>query len=331
MSIRRTFGLVGAVSLALVLTGCGSSDDGPDASGKSKTRVFAADNGKITIPADPKRVVATGYAVPVMIEADAPLVGISSWKRGEPMMTKEDLATYKKLPKVAGEQAAETNYEAVAEADPDLIVIGVPAPVLGDIDIKRLESIAPVVAIGPTVPSAWRELSHKQADAAGALGQFDVAKKTYETKAAELAKKYKDVLPQLKMGHVGAYGDAAKGTFQREFNGSWGTNIAEDLGATYYGKVKKAGPGSQSVSEYPSIEELPAAFREADVLTYSVNADGSVPKSVQYVLDSKLWKNLPAVKAGKVFPFRYTEAATYGEALKTLDAIDTSLAPLLNR
>ncbi|WNI33508.1 ABC transporter substrate-binding protein [Streptomyces sp. ITFR-6] len=332
MSIRRSSGLVGAVSLALLLTACGSSSDGgSDTSKGSGTRVFAADNGKITIPAHPKRVVATGYAVPAMIEADAPLVGISSWQRGEPMMTKEDLATYKKLPKVAGEQAAETNYEAVAEAEPDLIIIGVPAPVLGDIDIKRLESIAPVVAIGPTVPSAWRELSRKQSDAAGALKQFDVAKKAYEKKAATLAEKYKSVLPQLKLGHVGAYGDTAKGTFQREFDGSWGTNIADDIGAKYYGKVKKSGPGSQSVSEYPSIEELPAAFREADVMTYSVNADGSVPKPVQYVLDSKLWKKLPAVKAGKAFPFRYTEAATYGEAMRTLDAIDKSLAPLLNR
>ncbi|MFD7715024.1 ABC transporter substrate-binding protein [Streptomyces sp. NPDC059814] len=332
MSIRRSSVLVGAVSLTLLLAACGSSSEGgSDASGEAGTRVFAADNGKITIPADPKRVVATGYAVPAMIEADAPLVGISSWQRGEPMMTKDDLATYKKLPKVAGEQAAETNYEAVAEAEPDLIIIGVPAPVLGDIDIKRLESIAPVVAIGPTVPSAWRELSRKQSDAAGALKQFDVAKNAYEEKAAALTKKYKDVLPQLKLGHVGAYGDAAKGTFQREFDGSWGTNIAVDIGAKYYGKVKKSGPGSQSVSEYPSIEELPAAFREADAITYSVNADGSVPKPVRYVLDSKLWKNLPAVKAGKVFPFRYTEAATYGEAVKTLDAIDTSLAPLLNR
>lgn len=66
MSIRRTSGLVGAVSLALILTGCGSSSDdggGSDSAGKGKTRVFAADNGKITIPSDPKRVVATGYAV----------------------------------------------------------------------------------------------------------------------------------------------------------------------------------------------------------------------------------------------------------------------------
>ncbi|GGS17073.1 hypothetical protein GCM10010252_65590 [Streptomyces aureoverticillatus] len=331
MSLRRSSGLVGVVALALALTGCGSSDSKSDSSGKGGTRVFAADNGKIKIPADPKRVVATGYAVPVMIEADAPLVGISSWKRGEPMMSKKDLATYKKLPKVAGEQARETNYEAVAEAKPDLIVIGVPAPVLGDIDVKRLESIAPVVAIGPTVPSAWRELSHKQADAAGALKQFDSVKAKYEAKAAKLAKKYKNVLPQIKMGHVGAYGESAKGTFQREFGRSWGTNVAEDVGAKYYGEVKKKGPGSRAVSEYPSLEELPESLGKADAITYSVNPDGSVPEPVKYVMDSKLWKNLPAVKAGKTFPIRYTEAATYGSAMQTLDAIDESFAPLLKR
>ncbi|MFD5557080.1 ABC transporter substrate-binding protein [Streptomyces sp. NPDC127068] len=331
MFVRRSSGLAGALALSLALTGCGSSDDEKGSDAKDKTRVFAADNGKITIPADPKRVVATGYAVPVLIEAGAPLVGISSWKRGEPMMNEKDLAAYKKLTKVAGEQAAETNYEAIAEADPDLIVIGVPAPVLGDIDVKRLESIAPVVAIGPTVPSAWRELSHKQADAAGALKQFDSVKATYEAKASELAKKYESVLPKLKLGHVGAYGEVAKGNFHREFGRSWGSNIAEDVGAKYYGKVKKAGPGSQSVSEYPSIEELPESLGEADAITYSVQADGSVPEPVKYVMDSKLWKNLPAVKAGKTFAFRYTEAATYGQGVQTLDAIDKAFAPLLDQ
>ncbi|WP_217201397.1 ABC transporter substrate-binding protein [Streptomyces buecherae] len=331
MSLRRTPGLVGAVALALALTGCGSSDGASDDAGKGRTRVFTADNGKITIPEKPKRVVATGYAVPALIEAEAPLVGISTWKRGEPMMSQRDLATYKKLPKVAGELATETNYEAIAEAEPDLIVIGVPAPVLGDIDVKRLESIAPVLAIGPTVPNMWRKQSHQQADAAGALTRFDAVKKAYEDKAAALTAKYKAVLPQLKAGHVGSYGEAAKGTFQREFGGSWGTNIAEDIGVSYYGQVKKKGPGSQAVSEYPSLEELPTSLRDADIITYSVKADGSVPESVKYVMDSKLWKNLPAVKAGKTFPLRYTEAATYGQAVRTLDAIDTSLAPLLNR
>ena len=75
------------------------------------------------------------------------------------MMTPEDLKTYESLEKIAGETAAETNYEAVAQAKPDLIVIGVPKPALGDIDLDRLKSIAPVVAIGPTTPDAWRDLS----------------------------------------------------------------------------------------------------------------------------------------------------------------------------
>ncbi|WP_432103533.1 ABC transporter substrate-binding protein [Streptomyces sp. bgisy091] len=334
MFARRTSGLAGAVALALALTACGSSDS--DSSDKSKekeetTREFTVGKEKVSIPAHPERVVATGYAVPTLIESDAPLVGISSWKRGEPMMDTEEKATYDKLPKVAGELASETNYEAIAEAEPDLIILGVPIPVLGDIDMKRLKSIAPVVAVGPMVPSEWREVSRQHADAAGVLKNYEKSQGEYETKAAGLKTKYADALKGLKFGHVGSYGDTSKGTFQREFNGSWGTNAAQDVGADYVGKPKNPGPGSKSVSEYPSMEELPDSLGTSDVITYSVNADGSVPDAVQAVLDSKLWKNLPAVKNKQAFPIAFTEAATYGDAMKTLDAIDKSLAPLLNK
>ncbi|GAA2581333.1 ABC transporter substrate-binding protein [Actinomadura fulvescens] len=333
MSTRRTARLSGALllSLALVATGCSSGDAGGSSGAKGATRVIKADNGDIKVPVKPERVVATGYAVPALIEAGAPLVGISTWKRGVPMMDAQTRATYDRLEKVAGEAAAETNYEAIAKARPDVIVIGVPAPVLGDIDVKRLRSIAPVVAIGPTVPSAWRDLSRRQADAAGVLKGLDASKSAYETKAAQLATKYKDVLPKLKLAHIGAYGEVAKGNFQREFDRSWGTNVANDVGAKYYGQVKVKGPGSKSVSEYPSIEELPAALKDADAITYSVNPDGSIPPPVKYVLDSDLWKNLPAVKAGKTYAFRYTEAASYKQAMQTLGAVDQAFAPLLKQ
>ncbi|MEV6122748.1 ABC transporter substrate-binding protein [Streptomyces sp. NPDC052077] len=326
--------VAGAATLSIaLLAGCGTSGSG--SGGKSgdavETRVFAADNGSVEIPVDPKRVVATGYAVPVLIEAGADLVGISTWDRGLAMMDKDDLATYKGLKKVAGALAAETNYEAIASTKPDLIVIGVPKPVITDIDVKRLESIAPVVAIGPTVPSAWRELSKRQADAAGRLDHFEQGRAAYEKKAAELTAKYAGALKGVDFGHVGAYGDVAKGTFHREFGQSWGTNIAQDIGVTYYGRVKEKGGGSLDVSEFPSIEELPASLGDADVITYTVEDDGSVSEPVQYVLDSELWKNLPAVKAGKVFPLAFTEAATYASAVKTLEATDKALAPLLDR
>lgn len=333
---RRTSSLAGAVALALSLSACGSSgsdasdSDTSDKSAK-KTREFTVGEEKVTIPARPERVVATGYAVPTLIEADAPLVGVSSWKRGEPMMSSEEKATYDKLPKVAGELASETNYEAIAEADPDLIILGVPIPVLGDVDMERLKSIAPVVAVGPMVPSEWREVSRQHADAAGVLTNYESTQDEYEAKAAELKKKYADALDGLEFGHVGSYGDTSKGTFQREFNGSWGTNVAQDVGADYVGKPKNPGSGSRSVSEYPSLEELPDSLGTSDVITYSVNADGSVPDAVQAVLDSKLWKNLPAVKNEKAFPIAFTEAATYNGAVKALDAIDKSFAPLLDK
>ncbi|KOX14848.1 ABC transporter substrate-binding protein [Micromonospora profundi] len=334
MSVRQHWRLTVAATVALVaVTGCGSSDADTTATsdGGSGTRVFSADNGDITIPVDPKRVVATGYAVPALIEADAALVGISTWKRGLPMMTEQDRATYDRLAKVAGEMAAETNYEAIAAAKPDVIVIGVPKPVLADIDMKRLESIAPVVAIGPGLPDGWREVSRKQADAAGRAAHFQTTKEAYEKKAGELKEKYGSALTSLKFGHLGAYGEVAKGNFHREFAKSWGTNISQDIGVNYYGAVKEKAGGALDVTEYPALEELPESFGEADAITYTLEADGTPGEGVKQVLDSALWKNLPAVKAGRVFPLAYTEAATYESALRTLEAIDTAFAPLLTR
>ena len=334
MSVRPPFRLasvgLAAVTATALLTGCGSDSDGDDAgSAGGATRVVAADNGQITIPVEPERVVATGYAVPVLIEAGAPLVGISTWPRGLALMTDAERATYEKLHKIGGATTTETNYEAIAAAKPDVIIIGVPKPVLGELDLKRLESIAPVVAIGPSLPSAWRELSARQADAAGRAGYTEEARKAYTRRADELKAKYAGAIGGLKFGHVGAYTENSQGLFQREFGGSWGTNIAQDIGVNYYGEVKKKGGGSSDVSETPSIEELPASLAEADAITYTVDDDGTPSASVKYVLDSPLWKNLPAVKAGKAFPIRYTAAATYPQAQRTLDVIDQALAPLL--
>lgn len=317
--VRRAAAVGSALALGLSLVACGGGDD--EAS-DAEMRTFEADNGEVEIPADPQRVIATGYAVPALLEADADLVGISEWSRGVNLMTDDDLATYEDLEKVAGETAASTNYEAIANLDPDLIVIGVPQPALVDIDMERLEGVAPVVVIGPTRPDKWRELTQRQSDAAGVIGSYDEAKATYEARAAELAATFAPVLEGQEFGHLGGYGDVSAGNFQREFAGSWGTNVAGDVGVDYYGEVADPQGGSSDVSEYPSIEELPESLGDADWITYTVQDDGTPSEAVQYVLDSELWQGLPAVRAGHVIPLRYTEAATYTSALTTLDGID---------
>jgi iron complex transport system substrate-binding protein len=330
----RTRMTVLAAAVAVGLAGCGSSGGGTGAGGgdgAAGTRKVKADNGTIEIPKNPKRVIATGYAVPALLEGKAPLVGISTWTRGLDIMSPTVKKRYDDTNKIGGDSAKETNYEAIAKAKPDLIVIGVPKPVLGQIDLKRLKRIAPVVAIGPSIPSAWRTLSKRQMDAAGVSDQFEAGKKAYDTKAAALKKKYAGVLGGMKFGHVGGYGDPGKGNFQREYTDSWGTNIQQDIGVTYYGHVKKKTGGSGDVSEYVGLEEMPESLGGADAITYTLNDDGTVPDSVKYVLKSPLWKKLPAVKNKMVFPMRYVQAATYPEALRSLQQADKVLAPLLDK
>jgi len=341
MIVRTRITVLAAVA-AIGLAGCGSSGGGSAAGDNSAaagqtsaadtaTRQVKADNGTITIPAHPKRVVATGYAVPALLEGKAPLVGISTWTRALDIMSPQVKKRYDATTKIGGDQAKETNYEAIAKVKPDLIVIGVPKVVLGQIDVKRLETIAPVVALGPTIPSAWRDLSKRQMDVAGVSAAYQAAKTAYDTKAAALTKKYAGVLGDLKFGHIGAYGEPGKGNFQREYAGSWGTNIPEDIGVTYYGHVKKKGGGAADVSEYPALEELPERLQDADAITYTVNDDGSLPDPVKYVMNSSLWKTLPAVKNHMTFPVRHSEAATYTEALLTLQALDKAFTPLLEK
>lgn len=241
-------------------------------------------------------------------------------------MTEDDLATYQDLKKVAGETADSTNYEAIVATEPDLIVLGVPLPVLTDVDVEKLEQIAPVVVLGPSRPDGWKDLSRLQTDAAGEQDYYEKVKASYETKAANLKKKYADVLDDYCFGHVGGYGDVSAGNFHREYAGSWGTNIAGDIGARYYGAPEDPGKGSDAVSEYPSIEELPENLADATAITYTVGDDGEPLDAVQYVLDHELWQTLPAVQEDKAIPLRYTEAATYPSAERALDAIDEAFA-----
>lgn len=335
---RRAVTALLSVGIATSLVACGNLDssgegaasgsDSQSASG-SATRTVKDDLGTQTVPANPKRIVATGYAVPALLEAKANLVGISTWSRGEAMFSDSVSAAYKKTTKISGDSVAEMNYEAIAKAKPDVIVLGVPKPVLGNVDVKRLRTIAPVVAIGPSLPSAWRSLTKRQMEAVGLGTTYQAARTSYEKKAAALKTKYADALGDLKFAHIGAYGDPGKGNFQREYKNSWGTNIAQDIGVNYYGHVKKAGEGSKAVAENLSIEDLPTSLKDADAITYTVDADGTTPKAVQYVLKSSLWKNLKAVKNNMVFPVRYSEAATYTEAELTLGAIDKTFARLL--
>ncbi|MFX1756546.1 MULTISPECIES: ABC transporter substrate-binding protein [Rhodococcus] len=321
---RGAAALGAAALLAVGLVGCSSdSESGTDS---AATRTFEAQNGSIEIPADPQRIVSCGYATLPLIQAGANLAAVCEWSRELDNMDEETLAAYEALPKVAPDGAvSELNYEAVTAADPDLIIMGVPARVKEQVDVAKLEALAPVVFVGLTVPGEWRELGEQYADAANVSDSYGEFKEEYEARAAEIADKYAGSLGDLKFAGVCGVCGTQPGEFSREYASSYTTNLFDDLGLDFFGEPTDP----ESVhAEYLSVEQLPENLGEADVIVYGVEADGSLPPELEELFASPLWQDLPAVKAGNLVAVKHSSAATYETALLALDSIDVELEKL---
>jgi len=322
---RSALVLGAAAVLTAGLAGC-SSDTDEGAGTEVALRSFEAQNGTIEIPVDPQRIVACGYAAFPLIQADANLAAVCEWTREIDNMDDETLAAYEALPKVAPDAAvAELDYEAVTAADPDLIIMGVPARAQEELDMAKLEALAPVVFLGPTDPGQWRELGEQYADAAGVSDNYGEFKAQYEARAAEISEKYADTLGGLSFAGLCSVCGIEPGEFFREYASSYTTNLFDDLGFDFPGEP--ADPEDVH-GEYLSLERMPENLADADVIIYGVEADGSIPAEMQAVFDSPLWQNLPAVQAGNVLGIQHANAATYETALLALDSIDAGLEQL---
>lgn len=317
---------VGTLALTAGCSGGGESSGGETAS--AETRSFEANNGTIEIPVEPQRVVSLARATPPLVVAEAPLVATTPVSP-----TEKDLIPSDELNKtidgldVIESGSAKTNagggteidYEAIAAAEPDLIVSGFPAPVEGDIDEERLQEIAPTVFIGPKIPSEWREVGEKAADAAGVADSFGKLKGEYEDKAAELKDKYADTTKDATFAAATLYDSTEKGSYNREYSGSFITNIPEDVGIEFPG-------GGDEFSQLVSLENI-SDLDEADAILVSTNPDGSIrdPRFEKEVMSTEAWKNLPAVKNDNVLMVPYLMSTTYAGALEGLDALDQQL------
>lgn len=327
-SRARSVAVLGAAALLTAgLVGCSSdSGDASDSAEAAATRTFEAQNGSIEIPSDPQRIVACGYAAFPLIQAGANLAAVCEWTREIGSMDEETLAAYEELPKVAPDGAAsELNYEAITAAEPDLIIMGVPARVQSQVDMAKLEALAPVVFLGPTNPGDWRALGDQYADAANVGDAYGEFKSEYEARAAEIADKYADTLGSLNFAGLCSTCGTEPGEFFREYKSSYTTNLFDDLGFNFPGEPVDP---EDVHGEYVSLEQLPQNLADADVIVYGLEADGSVSAELQEVFDSPLWQNLPAVKAGNLVGVQHANAATYETALLALDSIDAALEKL---
>lgn len=118
------------------------------------------------------------------------------------------------------------------------------------------------------------------------------------------------------------YDGTEKGSYNREYSGSFITNIPEELGIEFPG-------GGDEFSQLVSLENI-SDLDEADAIVISTNSDGSIrdPRFEKEVMSTKAWKSLPAVKMGNVLRVPYLMSTTYAGAIEGLDALDEQLAGL---
>jgi len=309
---RRGFLTGGLAAAALLgLAACGSGEAGSTGTPKASTRVVDSVNGKITVPADPKRVVS------VHVSSDATLfdLGMSPLGVANPganYVSPRYRSKWKDAAKVFS--GGEMHLEDVAALHPDLI-LGVDWPFITK-HYADLTKVAPTVIVPSTT---WQATAHGVAEAVGRLADLDKLKDKLRTRSAAIKANYADELSRYRW-------DILQGGFDPGKYWLYGAKaelgpILADAGVQFASGTMQTPPTDSRAVSYEKIGLL----SDADVIGYYANFDGTPNNEGPKLFAQTLWKRLPAVKAGRLVPFPDFLPSGYGDALAVLDELEAGL------
>ncbi|MEW2525776.1 iron-siderophore ABC transporter substrate-binding protein [Streptomyces sp. NPDC047071] len=316
-SSRRRVRTVGALAVtgALALAGCGSSDDDKDA-GSGRTHVVKTAMGEVKVPVAPERVVVLDTA-----ELDSALtLGVkpvgathTDASSGFPgYLPKDQLAGIKDVGEMMN-----PNLEVIAGLKPDLILT---SKIRHGAKYDQLKQIAPTV-MTETTGYPWKENFRTHADA---LGKKAAAKRTvaaYDAHVKEVtaaiggparAKATEvNVVRFVQGADIRIYGEQ-----------SYIATILKDVGL---GRAPVSQKAKDGFSYDVSPEKIDLA--DTDVIFRSTYGDPKKAKQTQTV-NSGLWKNMKAVKSGNVHVVDdelWLQGIGYTAADEVLDQLKTAL------
>ncbi|MEU1673612.1 ABC transporter substrate-binding protein [Streptomyces roseifaciens] len=319
---RTAAALAGAAAL-LTLTACGGNSSSASEAGDGgkeggKGRVIEATNGKVAVPAGPKRVVGISYATGALLDLGVEPVGTSAIDENNPVeLLPSQTERAKKITSIGS--GIETNIEKVASLKPDLIVVE--GATAFDWNVKKLEGIAPTLYFGIKTPVDLLNAQEKIAQAVGKEDVFTKLKTDYRQKAEKIKNTYGDKLKSVNWAVASSYGN---GEFIVDTRTSWVGRILADVGAKF---AKAADDGKEHEVTYS--QEKIEVLSDADViLVPRAAATGEVSKEVKELQDKPSWKLLKASKDNRVLPVTYATADRYGTSIDVLDQIEKVLKGL---
>ena len=328
---RRARSAVVALTAAvtLVAAGCGSDESSDESSvstsaagcstgSESGTRTISDTHfGDVEVPAHPQRIVAGWLVGNQLIDLGVPLAGLlDDYQQNA---SQAELDKVKDLPTV-GSIADGLSAEKALSLKPDLVVTSIRQDVVETLAVDKLKEQVPVAAFDIKEPAdVWRNYP-KVADAVGCGDKVTADLKRLDTDLEQVGIDNKEAISTL--GEV-AYveGSAVPGSFQIATSKALTYERLTKAGLTYF---SGADPNPERYNQAVSLE-LTSKLEPANVIFYEADFDGKPTKRTQELLDKTTFKNLPAVKAGNLFPYPAPYAYTITAADMQVEAIASAV------
>ncbi|WP_053388141.1 ABC transporter substrate-binding protein [Leucobacter japonicus] len=323
IAMRRTAGIVLAASAAIGLAACAPASN---ASESSDTRTYENEYGTVELPEQIDRIVSVDFYTPAaLLDLGVTPVGVVNTY----FTDTDGVAIPQEYTRAIADSDAqsigeyyEINLEAVAEADPDLIVATSDFLTMDDPLRAELEKVAPIVTFPARDGESWRTRATEMAKILDKEDELAPLDEAYNERRDEIIAKYGDLLtdraytvlvPQA--DEWGTYADT-----------HFATPILRDLGVTF--REQQDDEVNEALFpewfSYESIDRL----SNADVI-FILQSDDEIK---QNLAKNTIYAGLPAVQNGLVFDYiPLSPTGSFGWASDNLEDLDALFAEVQQR
>lgn len=315
MTINRRLFLTGTVGVAggALLAACGGGSTAEETAAPAAEREVQTDKGPVKVPAAPAKVVcADYYGAFAVVDLGLIPVGVGG---GGYEGTGAFYGDKLQAVPVTGDYT-EPDVEKIAAAGPDLILRTIDTP---DALYQQLSAIAPTVVISFQQLSLL-DVANRLGDVLGRTTEAQALLTQYEQKTAAVKTKHAQTLAKYSFSFVQVATETAFWTLGPAWTD---TTVLLACGVQLAEPSKSQ---TEQTREY-SFEQI-NILEPSGALLIPAGPDGVTASPDNAAMtDLDLWKNLSAVKAGRVYPI-VSGAASLGTGIQLADRMDTVLTEL---
>ncbi|SFT16500.1 iron-hydroxamate ABC transporter substrate-binding protein [Paenibacillus sp. BC26] len=330
----RKFSLImtGLLALMLVLSACGNKSEnnsgntatenagntatenaGNNTAAEPPTEKVVKDamGHDVTIPAEPKRILASYLEDPVVTLGKTP---VAQWSVANGIQ--DYLAPQlKDVPTIGWDLPVEN----VLSLTPDLIIVGSESAVQKGL-YEQYAKIAPTYVLGDKVNNDWRETLKT---IGGLLNESENAEKAiaeYDQKAADTKAKLAGAIDKQSVAVLWL---VAKNFYIVDETKSSGAVLYKDLGLTPPNLVNEIPEKSKASWNPVAMEKLAELTADHIILVNSDKTDAAE------TLKNPVWKNIPAVKNNHVYEVPASSAWLYSGKIAGEQMMDDAVKLLV--